>query len=80
MTNVTIKGVEDIKKADGERFQNLSYNLGTGNGKVEEIISYSQPVNHLEAAANEENETNDNLYRLRALIGHQQPPKHQTPI
>ena len=80
MAKVAIKVVEDIEKADLERFRNLSYNLATGNGKVEEIISYSQLVDHLEATANEENETNDDLYKLRALIGHQGPPRHQTPI
>ena len=74
LANVVIKVVEDIEKVDGERLQNLSYNLGTGNGKVEEIISYSQLVDHLEATANEENKRNDDLYKLRALIGHQGPP------
>ena len=78
--NVAIKVVEDIEKANGERLQNLSYNLGTGNCKVEEIISYSQHVDHQEAAANEENKTNDDLYKLRALIGIRDPPRHQTPI
>ena len=77
--NVAVKVVEDIEKANGERFQNLSYNLGTGNCKVEEIISYSQHVDHQEAAANEENKTNDDLYKLRALIGHQGPPKAPDP-
>ena len=75
LAKVTIKVVEAIEKADGERFQKLSYNLGTGNSKVEEIISYSQLVDHLEATANKENKTNDDLYKLRALIGHQGPPK-----
>ena len=75
MAKVTIRVVEAIEKANGERFQNLSYILGIGNGKVEEIISYSQLVDHLEAAANEKNETNDELYKLRALIGHQRPLK-----
>ena len=80
MANVTIKEFEDIEKADGERFQNLSYNHGTGNGKVEDIISYSHLVDHLEATANMENETNNVLYKFRALIGHREPPRHQTSI
>ena len=75
MANVTIKEFEDIEKADGERFQNLSCNLGTDNGKVEDIISYSHLVDHLEATANDENETNNDLYNVRALIGHQGTPK-----
>ena len=80
LANVTIKMDEDIEKADGERYQNFSYNLGTGNGKVEEIISYRQLLDHLKATTNEENETNDDLYKLRALIGHQGPPRHQMRI
>ena len=52
---VTRKVVEDIEKADGERVQKLSYILGIGNGKVEELISYSELEDHLEAAANEDN-------------------------
>ena len=48
--------VEDIEHADGERIQNLSFILGIGNGKLEEIISYNQLVDHLEAAANEDYE------------------------
>ena len=35
---------------------------------------------NLEAAANEENEINNDLYKFRALDGHQQPPWHETPI
>ena len=80
LANGTIKVVEDIEKADWERFQNLSYNLGTDNDKMEEIISCSHLVDHLEATANEENETNDDLYKLKDIVGHQRPPRHQTTI
>ena len=72
--------VEAIEKADGERFQNLSYILGTDNGKVEEMIYYSQLVDHKEAAANEENEINDDVYKFMALNGHQGPLKATEPI
>ena len=68
---VTRKVVEDIEQADGERVQTLSFILGIGNGKLEEIISYNQLVDHLEGAANEDNEISDALYKFRALIGHQ---------
>ena len=67
---VTRKVVEVIEKADGERVLELSYILDIGNGKVEDIISYNQLVDHLEAAANEDNEISDDLYKFRALIGH----------
>ena len=76
---VTRKVVEDIEKADGERIQNLSYILGIGNGKVEELIYYNQLVDHLEAAANEDNEISDDLYKFRTLIGHQGPLKPTDP-
>ena len=51
---VTRKVVEDIEQADGERVQKLSFILGIGNGKLEEIISYNQLVDHLEATANDD--------------------------
>ena len=71
--------VEDIEKADGERVQELSYILGIGNGKVEELVSYNQLVDHLEAAANEDNEISDDLFKFIALIGHQGHSSQQTP-
>ena len=46
---------------------------------MEETISYNQLVNHLEAAANEDNEISDDLYKFRALIGHQGPLKPPDP-
>ena len=79
LANVTIKVVEDIEKAHKERHQNQSYNFGTGNGKLEKFISYSQHVDHQEPVTNEENETNDDLYKLRGSIGHQGPPKAPDP-
>ena len=54
--------VEVIEKTDGERVQNLSYILGIGNGKLEETISYNQLVDHLEAAANRDNNISDDLF------------------
>ena len=73
---VTRKGVEVIKKVGGERVQNLSYILGLDNGKVkmEKIISYSQQMDHFEAA-NKDKEISDDLYKFRALIDHQGPLK-----
>ena len=56
---------EDIEKADGKCHKNFRYNLGTGNGKVNEIIFYSQLVDHLEATVNEESKINDDLYELK---------------
>ena len=76
---MTRKVVEVIEKVDGERVQNLSYILGIGNGKLEEIISYNKFVDHLEAAANEDNKISDDLFKFRAVIGHQGPLKPTDP-
>ena len=67
--------VEIIGKPDGDRVQNLSCILGIGNGKLEEMISFNQLVDHLEPAANRENKINDDLFKFRALNGHQGPLK-----
>ena len=63
----------------GKRVRKLSYILGIDNGKLEEIISYRQLVDHLEAAANEDNKISDDLFKFRALIGHQGPLKPTDP-
>ena len=71
-----------IGKADGERVQNLSYILGFGNGKMEEITPYNQLVDHLDAANEyneEDNEISDDLYKFRAFICHQGPFKATDP-
>ena len=75
-----IKLVENIENTDGERLQNLSSDRGTDNGKMEDIISCSHVVDHLEATANEENETNDELYKLKAFFAHRRPPHAPNPI
>ena len=72
---VTRKLVEVIEKGRWGESPNLSYILGIGNGKLEEIISHNQLLDHLEAAANEDNEISDDLFKFRALIGHQGPLK-----
>ena len=46
---------------------------------MEEIISYNLLVDHLEAAANDDNEISDDLFKVRALIGHQGPLKPTDP-
>ena len=60
---MTRKVVEVIEHAEWERVQNLSYILGIGNGEVEEIISYNQLVDHMEASANEDNEISNDLFK-----------------
>ena len=79
MAKVTRAVVEGIEQADGKRVQNLSFILCIGNGKLEEIISYNQLVDYLEAAADDDNEISDDLLKLTALIGHQGPQKPTDP-
>ena len=77
LANVTIKVVEDNEKTNRERYQNQSYNFGSGNGKLEKIISYSQHVDHQEPVIDEEDETNDDLYKLRDQFVFMDLPRHQ---
>ena len=45
---VTRKVVEVIDQEDGQRVENIDFILDIGNGKVEELISYNQLLEHLE--------------------------------
>ena len=69
LTNVTIKVVEDVLKRQMGNGSNPQLQSCDCIRKMKEIITYSQIVDHLEAPVNKENETNDDLYELRALIG-----------
>ena len=46
---------------------------------MEEIISYNHLLDHLEVAANEDNEISDDLFKFRALSGHHGPLKPTDP-
>ena len=47
---VTRKVVEIIDHENGHRVENISFNLDISNGKVEELISYNQLLEHIETA------------------------------
>ena len=47
---VTRKAVEIIDHENGHRVEIFSFILDIGNGKVEELISYNQLLEHLETA------------------------------
>ena len=47
---VTRQVVEIIGQDNGQRIENINLILDTGNGKVEELISYNQLLEHLENA------------------------------
>ena len=47
---VTRKGVEIIDQKNGHRVENINFILDISNGKVKELISYNQLLEHLENA------------------------------
>ena len=47
--------------------------MDIGNGKVEELISYNQLLEHLENAQDSDMGMDQELYKFRAIIGHQGP-------
>ena len=66
---VTRQVVEIIDQDNGQRIENMNYILDIGNGKVEELISYNQLLEHLENAQDHDMGMDQELYRFRAIIG-----------
>ena len=56
-----------------KRLENINFILDSGNGKLEELISYNQLLEHLENAQDHDMGMDQELYRLRPIIGHQGP-------
>ena len=76
---VTKKVVEEIEAADGNRIPNINFILHIGEGKVEELITYNQLLDHLEQADEQDNSMDQELYTFRAIIGHEGPLKATDP-
>ena len=70
---VTRQVVEIIDQDNGQRIENINFILDIGNGKVEELISYNQLLEHLENAQDHDMGIDQDLYRFRAIIGHKGP-------
>ena len=70
---VTREVVEIIDQENGHRVENTNYILDIGNGKVEELISYNQLLEHLENAQDNDMGMDQELFKFRSLIGHQGP-------
>ena len=70
---VTRKVVEIIDQDNGQRVENINLILDIGNGKIEELISYNQLLEHLENAQDHDMGMDQELYKFRAIIGHQGP-------
>ena len=76
---VTKKVVEEIEAADGKRIRNINFILDIGEGIVEELITYDKLLDHLEQAEEQDNFMDQELYRFRAIIGHEGPLKATDP-
>ena len=76
---VTKKVVEEIEDADGNRIPNINFILNIGEGKVEELITYNQLLDHLEQAEEQDSSMDQELCRFRAIIGHEGPLKVTDP-
>ena len=76
---VTKKVVEEIEAADGNRIPNINYILDIGEGKVEYLITYNQLLVHLEQAEEKDNSMDQELYKFRAITGHEGPSKATDP-
>ena len=70
---VTKKVVEEIEDADVNIIPNINFILGLGEGKVKEFITYNQLLDHLEQADEQDTSMDRELYRFRAIIGHEGP-------
>ena len=70
---VTRQVVEIIDQDNDQRVENINFILDIANGKVEEPISYNQLLEHLENAQDHDMGMDQELYRFRAIIGHQGP-------
>ena len=68
MTQSPVSAVEIIEQDNGQRIENKNINfiLDIGNGKVEELISYNQLLEHLENAQDHDMGMDQDLYRFRA--------------
>ena len=49
------KVVEEIEATDGNRIPHINFILDIGEGKVEELITYNQLLDHLEQAEEQDN-------------------------
>ena len=61
---VTRQVVKIIDQDDGQRIENINFILDIDNGKVEELISYNQLLEHLENAQDHDMGMDQELYRF----------------
>ena len=67
--------MEEIESENGSRIPNINFRLDMGQGKVEELITYNQLLDHLDQAEAQDNSVDQELYRFRDIIGDKCPLK-----
>ena len=68
---VTRKVVEIIHQDVGHRLENINFIIDIGNGKVKELISYDQLLDHLETTHENDLGMDQELFKIKAISGHQ---------
>ena len=71
--------MEIIDQDDDHRLENINLILDIGNGKVEELITYNQLLDHLETTKDNDLGMDEELSKFRAIIGHKGPMKATDP-
>ena len=71
--------VEIIDQENSNRIENINIVLDIGKGKIEELISYNQLLDHLETAQDNNLGMDQELFKFRSIIGHQGPLKATDP-
>ena len=75
----TRKVAEIIDQENDQRIENINFVLDNGNGKVEQLISYNQLLDHLDTAQDNCLGMDQELFKFRSTIGHQGPLKATDP-
>ena len=70
---VTRKVVEIIDHENGHKKEIINFVLDIGNGKVQELISYTQLLEHLGTAQDYDLGMDQELFKFRTIIGHLGP-------
>ena len=68
---VTRKVVVISDQENGQQVEIINFILDIGNGKVEELNSYNQLLEHLENAQNNDMGMDQELFKFRSIIRHQ---------
>ena len=71
--------MEIIDQENDHTIENINFILDIGNGKVEELISYNELLDYLETAQHNDLGKDQELFKFRAIIGHQGPLKATDP-